>query len=122
MCVTGFLVAQGDGVGLAVTEWLPAACSTTADWLVAVIAPLVAWPAGCVSPVVGAEELSLTDGDGETVPLDESLGVGVGLGLTIWPIGGVEVDDDAELAGLARLQIADLVLPRDGPTPRADGL
>ena len=93
-----------------------------ADWLVAVIAPLVAWPAGCVSPVVGGEELSVTDGDGETVSLDESLGVGVGLGLTIWPIGGVEVDDDAELAGLARLQIADLVLPRDGPTPRADGL
>jgi hypothetical protein len=81
LCLTGVFFGQGDWVALGAAE-RRAACLTVAagDWVTEVIAPL-AWSAGAVAPLAGAEELSVPDGEGDAVPLDESLGVGVGLGL-----------------------------------------
>jgi|HubBroStandDraft_6_1064221.scaffolds.fasta_scaffold1339695_1 hypothetical protein len=81
LCLTGVFFGQGDGVAFGAVE-RRTVCLTVAagDWVTEVIAPLT-WSAGAVAPVAGAEELSVSDGEGDTVPLDESLGVGVGLGL-----------------------------------------
>jgi hypothetical protein len=109
--VVGCLLVHGDGVALGARAWLRREVClgkefTPAWTLPEPVAPaigaVVELPVGPVAVEDGfGDGLSVVDGDGDPVPLGDVVGVGDTLGLIV----PIDEDGDAELAGLAALQL-----------------